>query len=104
MESTSNVVIIIAGIVAIIGGIGGIVTVIQRWVARRKSHYDNPADAFYFGRGDRGSSRDSRSRVLTWMRKPATGTEYVLGFGILMALLGFCGGFMIGAEAMKCLH
>ncbi len=44
------------------------------------------------------------SRILTWVRKPATGTEYVLGFGILMALLGFCGGFMVGVEVMKCLH
>ena len=44
------------------------------------------------------------SRILTWLRKPATGAEYALGFGLLMALLGFCGGFMAGAEAAKCLH
>ncbi len=44
------------------------------------------------------------SRFSTWLNRPATGAEFALGFGILMALLGFCGGFIAGAEAMKCLH
>lgn len=44
------------------------------------------------------------AKVLAWLNRPATGAEFALGFGILMALLGFCGGFMIGAEAMKCLQ
>jgi len=46
------------------------------------------------------------------MRKPARGADYALGFGLFMALLGFCGGFVAGAvaeaeavaEATKCLR
>ena len=42
------------------------------------------------------------SRIRTWLNRPATGVEFALGFGILMALFGFCGGFMLGV--MKCLQ
>ena len=49
MESTSAVVAIVGGLVTIIGGIVAVCVAVWRWVARRKSHYDNPEDAFYFG-------------------------------------------------------
>lgn len=49
MESTSVVVAIVGGLVTIIGGIVAVWRWVARRKARRKAHYDNPEDAFYFG-------------------------------------------------------